>query len=83
MENKSSVSRVKAVRDAHELTQKEFAKRLGCSYGSERRFEYSDTLPKVEAVLKNLQRLAKAKGIELEKLAEEKAKKKQAGGSLE
>jgi transcriptional regulator with XRE-family HTH domain len=56
-------SRVRAVRVASGMTQRQFAALIGCSYASERRFEYKDTLPKNAAVMANLRRAAKRVGV--------------------
>jgi transcriptional regulator with XRE-family HTH domain len=66
MENNQMGNPVKDVRKALDLTQEEMARRLGCSKTSERRFEYTATLPRVTAVLANLRKLAKQAGVEIE-----------------
>jgi transcriptional regulator with XRE-family HTH domain len=57
---------VREVRAALKLSQEDMAQRLGCSISSERRFEYTATLPRVKAVRERLTKLAKQVGIEIE-----------------
>jgi transcriptional regulator with XRE-family HTH domain len=56
---------VKQTRERLKLTQEQMAEKMGCSYTSERRFEYDLTLPISPAVYKNLQRLARKAGVKL------------------
>jgi len=59
-------SPVKEVRTALNLTQEEMARRLGCSYATQRRLEYSGKLPRVQAILNNFQKLAKHAGVKVD-----------------
>jgi DNA-binding transcriptional regulator YiaG len=56
---------VREIRTALKLSQEDMAQRLGCSISSERRFEYTGTIPRNKAVLVNLHRLAKQAGVQL------------------
>lgn len=58
-------SPVKEIRIALGFTQEQMAVELGCSYASARRFESEGTLPRTQAVLANLRRLAKRANVEL------------------
>jgi len=57
---------VKDVRTAHGLTQLQMAEKLGCGHTTLRRLEYESRLPENKAVLHNLRKLAKQKGIQIE-----------------
>ena len=63
--NTISQNPIKDVRLALGITQEEMARRLGCSYASARRFEYTAKMPRGQAVLANLHKLAKAAKVEV------------------
>lgn len=56
---------LRAVRLANDMTQAEFAARMGLSLPSVKRLESNGGLPKNAAVLRNLRALATLAGIEL------------------
>ena len=56
---------VKDIRTALNLTQRQMAEKLQCSFATERRCEYEARLPQTEAVVANLRKLAKQAGVSL------------------
>jgi DNA-binding transcriptional regulator YiaG len=57
---------VKDVRKALDLTQREMADKLQCSFTTARRCEYEARLPQTAAVVSNLKKLAKQAGVSIE-----------------
>jgi transcriptional regulator with XRE-family HTH domain len=66
MDNAHMNNPVKDVRKALGLTQMEMAEKLGCSYMTARRCEYSGKMPQTKAVQERLRKLAKQAGVQLE-----------------
>lgn len=62
----TSKSPVLTVRKATEETQVEFAKRLGVGLRSLKRYEHDGTLPRNQAVMRQLRALAKRHNISIE-----------------
>ncbi len=62
----ATVSKVRAIREALQLTQKDMADKMGCSLSALRRYEYDDALPGTIAGKKAIAALAKKAGVELE-----------------
>ena len=59
-------NKVLEIREVLGLTQQQMADEMGVHHGSERRYEYTGTVPKSAAVMKNLKRLAKKANVPLD-----------------
>jgi transcriptional regulator with XRE-family HTH domain len=59
-------AKVRAIREALNLTQKDMAEQMGISLSALRRYEYDNALPGTLAAKKALATLAKKAGVELE-----------------